>query len=180
MRLTLIIFVFALWCCSGTSNKKDVVSSDSSKNLAQTKIDTASVAVNDLFELKSYLDDQKVDTASLQTIDYRCALVIDPTDEQIQEMKKKYGEDDFYTMADDGNYYQATATKLLDSLGIKTVWANKPFVRFIGANKVWTLNLGRKGLPVWNLILFNKNKEPKIVGTAGLTTEAIDNYFKTD
>ena len=103
--------------------------------------------------------------------------MIDPTDVQIQEMKKKYGEDDFYTMADDGNYYQATATKLLDSLGIKTVWANKPFVRFIGANKAWTLNLTRKGLPVWNLIFFNKMKEPKIIGTAGVTTEAIDSYF---
>ncbi len=132
---------------------------------------------NDFFKLESYLDSDPVDTTKVQPIDYKCALLIYPNEKQIEEMKKEYGED-FFTIADDGNYYQGTAIGLLDSLKIKTISANKPFIRFIGTNKTWTLNLTRKGLPAWNLIFFARNKEPEIIGTAGLTTEKVNEFFQ--
>jgi hypothetical protein len=39
------------------------------------------------------------------TIDFDCAVLIYPTEEEIDKMKKAYGEDDFYVIADDNNWY---------------------------------------------------------------------------
>jgi hypothetical protein len=180
-HLAITIFVLGLWSCSRPLDK-NVGSKirDTLQNLGQVNTDTASVNVNDLFKLDSYLDIKAIDTASLLTIDFDCAFIIYPTDEQLEEMKKEYGEDDFFTIVDDGSYYHGTATGLLDSLQITTVSATKPFVRFIGADKTWTLNLTKKGLPAWNLIFFKRNREPEIIGTADLTADEINDYFKGD
>lgn len=45
-------------------------------------------------------------------------LFITPSEKKIEELKKQYGED-FYTIADDANYYYSNATEYLDSLKIK-------------------------------------------------------------
>jgi hypothetical protein len=180
-HLTITILVLGLWSCSRPSDKNvGNDGRDTLQSLGQVNTDTVSVDVNDLFKLTSYLDNKVIDTVSLLTIDFDCAFIIYPTDEQMEEMKKEYGEDDFFTIMDDGNYYHGTAIGLLDSLQITTVSATKPFVRFIGTDKTWTLNLTRKGLPTCNLIFFKKNKEPKIIGTAGLSADEIKDYFKVD
>ncbi len=170
-----------LWSCSRLSDKNvGNDGRDTLQNFGKVITDTASVNVNDLFKLDSYLDNKVIDTASLLTIDFDCAFIIYPSDEQMEEMKREYGEDDFFTIVDDGSYYHGTATGLLDSLQITTVSATKPFVRFIGVDKTWTLNLTRKGLPAWDLIFFKRNIEPKIIGTAGLKADEIKDYFKVD
>ena len=181
VKLAITIFVLGLWSCSRPSDKN--VSSDGRdtfRNLGQVNTDTLSVNVNDVFKLDSYLDNKVIDTASQLTVDFDCAFIIYPTNEQMEEMKKEYGEDDFFTIMDDGNYYQGIAIDLLDSLQVTTVSATKPFVRFIGTDKTWVLNLTRKGRPTWNLIFFKKNREPKIIGTAGLTADEIKDFFKVD
>jgi len=180
-HLAITIFVLGLWSCSRPSDKN--VSNDDRdtlQNLVQVNTDTVRVNVNDLFKLDSYLDNKIVDTVSLLSIDFDCAFIIYPTDEQMEEMKREYGEEDFFTIVDDGSYYHGTAISLLDSLQITTVSATKPFVKFIGTDKTWTLNLTRKGLPAWNLIFFKRNREPEIIGTADLTADEINNYFKVD
>ena len=45
-------------------------------------------------------------------------------------MQKEQGEESFYAIADDNNYYQGVAIGLMDSLSIKTVTAEKSY-RFI-------------------------------------------------
>lgn len=171
MKNSFIILLIIATSCSPKKADKETAQSDS----IQTKTDSTLTNV-DYFSLQTYLETAIIDTAQIQKIDFNCALMIAPTTEQIEEMQKEEGED-FATIADDGSYYQATSNMLLDSMKIKVVDASQPYVQFIGENKIWTLNIRKNGLPVWNLIFFHRKKDPIVVGMAGLTAEQITKYF---
>lgn len=172
-----IVSVFVIMSCSKPSdNQANTEQPDTLQTLRQRLIDTTEV----YNQFQEYLDYGAIDTAKLLVIDYDCALLVYPTEEQIEEMKKEYGEDDFYAIADDANFYQGTAIGLLDSLKVKTVTATKPFVRFNGVRSTWTLNLKKKGLPKWNLIFFKTKEEPAIKDAVGLTAQDVNNYFYVD
>ncbi len=130
-----------------------------------------------IYKLDSYIEKNKIDNSKLQTINFDCAILVYPTDTQIGEMKKEYGEEDFYTSADDNNYYQGSAIGLLDSLKIKTITAEKSYIKLVGEKSSWTLNLRKKGLPAWNLIIFKKDKEPQIISTVDISSGQICEYF---
>ena len=57
--------------------------------------------------------------------------------------------------------------------------ATKQFVKLVGEQISWTLDIRKKDMPAWNLILFKKTKTPLIVPTIGLTTEKVRDYFET-
>lgn len=178
MRFTLLIVLFlGLCCCTCQSDKKEKVDNPDS-TLHNNHIGSDSVSNKDVdyFKLDSYLVSEVDDTATLVTVGYNCAIVLSPTSEQIESMKKEYGED-FYTIADDATYYEGTAIGLLDSVKIKTVFVTKPNVKLIGTKKSWTLNLSRKRYPAWNIVFFTKMKEPKVIGLAGITRHEIEDYF---
>jgi len=128
------------------------------------------------FKLENYLAEQ-TDTSKVQTIAFDCAVIIYPSPDQIEEMEKAEGEENFATIADDASFYQSQASQIIDSVGIKTVMANKPFLKFTGSKKNWTLDIRKKNLPAWNLILFNKNKSPLVSPTISLTSEMVRTYF---
>ncbi|WP_274476037.1 hypothetical protein [Mangrovimonas aestuarii] len=56
---------------------------------------------------------------------------ISPDSTQIAEMKKEYGEDDFYTVTDDVMRYNAQMLRIIDSLKIKYVHTDKRLLRII-------------------------------------------------
>ena len=179
-QIIVAFLICGLSCCSNPSDKKvqaDV--QDSTLNKGQVDSDTIRNNDVDYFKLDTYLVNEVNDTSKLITVDNDCALLISPTNERIESMKKEYGED-FFTTADDATFYQGTAIGLLDSMKIKTVFTDKANVKFIGTSKSWTLNTSRKEFPAWNLIFFKKDKNPKIVATAGLTTDEIKSYFEVD
>jgi hypothetical protein len=179
MRQIIVVFLICgLSCCSHPSDKKAQADiQDSAFRKEQIGSDTTRNNDIDYFKLDSYLVDEVSDTSKLFTIDNDCALLISPTLERIESMKKEYGED-FFTIADDATYYQGMAIGLLDSMKIKTVSTDKANVKFIGTSKSWTLNIARKGFPAWNLIFFKRSKEPKIISTVGLTTQNVKEYFE--
>ncbi|MGC4021418.1 MAG: hypothetical protein QM734_05480 [Cyclobacteriaceae bacterium] len=131
-----------------------------------------------LFELDSYLVDELMDTPKVQVINSDCAIFVYPTHDQVEEMKKAQGEDDFYVTADDSNFYQSQAIQILDSAGIKTFGAVKRYLKFKGSEKSWILDIRKKDLPAWNLILFQKNRVPQPTPTIDLTYESVKNYFE--
>ncbi len=170
-----IILSITLLSCGKT--KENATAGDTLKT---SKPDSAKADAFDYeaqFKLENYLVSDQADTSKVQTINFDCAVVIYPTDEQIEEMKKSGSEDDFATIADDASFYQAQASQTIDSVGIKTVVANKQFLKFTGSEKTWTLDIRKKNLPAWNLILFNKNKSPQVSPTISLTSEMVRTYF---
>ena len=56
---------------------------------------------------------------------------ISPDSIQIVEMKKEYGEDDFYTVADDIMWYNGQMLEVIDSLKINYIHTDKRLIRII-------------------------------------------------
>lgn len=131
----------------------------------------------DYLALESYAYAESVDTSQVDVIDKDCALIVYPTDQQIEDMKKEYGEDDFYTLADDAMFYQSSASENLDSVGIQSLAMKKRYIRFKGANRSWDLDIRKKGAPEWNIILFKRDKAPKVVTGIDLTVDSVKTYF---
>ena len=156
-------------CSKSTTEGTDhSVASDSAQ--AESEFD-----YDKLFILESYLADGNFGENELQTIDSTCAIFVFPTEEQLENLKKTEGADNFETILDDGNFYQAAAMNLI--LGFKTITANSRYLVLKG-QQTWALDIRRKNLPEWNLILFQVNKAPIIVPTAGLGPETILEYFQ--
>ncbi len=118
----------------------------------------------------------KEDTANVQEIDSSCAIIIFPTQEQIAE-DKKIDSNSFYIVADDNSWYMAQSTETLDTFKIKRILAIKRFLKLIGKDSVWELDIRKKYSPEWNLILFNRNKKPEIVSTPDVNGDTIKKYF---
>lgn len=86
------------------------------------------------------------------------ALVLYPTDHQIDSMKKKDGED-FYTGADDYQFYLANCRQYLDSVKLKTIVKHASGVVAFKtqSNQLYKFRLDTLS---WNLILFNGKAKP--------------------
>lgn len=139
--------------------------------------DTSAVPLNGLYTFENYLTNEVYDTSLFEVIDYSCAVIVEPTADQILEMRREYGEDDFYIVADDNMWYQANAIGLLDSLKIVRLTVRKPCITFYGHEGQWTMNVRKRGALPWNLIFFNIDKKPIIVSTVDLTAAEITTYF---
>lgn len=177
MRLTFTLLI--LMTCSGCSsvdNKPGVTLADSS---AAEKVYTAASLeeYKAMYSIENYIIKQEEESKT-ETIDFDCAVLIYPTDEQIEEMKKTIGEEDFYTVADDNNWYQAVVIDLVDSLHIRKITANERYLKFKGLDGSWTLDIRKDNLPSWNLIFFKRTKEPEIVSAAGMSIEQVKAYFE--
>lgn len=128
-------------------------------------------------DLDFYLTEKSAAGADIQTIDSTCALIVMPNKNQMDEMTKEYG-DDLESVADDGFYYQGLAINILDSLQVKRIEANEnSLIEFVGNRKTYLLDVRRKGLPEWNIVFFNKNKDPEIISAIDLTPERTKQYF---
>ena len=177
VRLVFIV-CFGLCSCSPTTDKglssatPDSIPTVTADTLGATDFDYESI-----FKLDSYLT-KIADNDSIQIVDFDCAILIYPTQEQVDDMIKTEGEDDFYVGADDSNWYQAQAIDTLDYTAIKTITASGQFLRLKGKEKVWELDVRKKNLPGWNLIFFKTTKEPQIVSTTDLTVAEVKDYFE--
>lgn len=175
------IVLFVLMSCTSKKQQSDSKTTDSLTIHSVDKIelvDTSKFEYEDYERLESYLSKIEIKNSNFEVIDFDCAILIYPTDRQIEEMKKENGEDDFYTIADDSQYYQGTAIRIIDSIGIKTITASKQFLRLKGKDKSWDLDIRKKNLPAWNIIFFKRTKEPKIISAIDLTVEQTKQFFE--
>jgi hypothetical protein len=171
-RYILITSIALLAACANPRQTANDVAADS------TYVSSSDSVVVDFSNVENYLYTGPVDASAIDILDEDCALLVYPTESQIEDMKKEYGDDDFYTIADDSQFYQASAIEKLDSAGIRQVVSNvKNYVRFKGANREWTLDVRKKGFPEWNIIFFKKDKAPKIVYGVDVRTDSIKAYF---
>lgn len=132
-------------------------------------------------DYKSYLVLENYLTTSptvRDRVDYTCAIFISPSDVQIERMKREYGEEDFYTVADDNSYYDYQASELLEKYDVKISHLEAGTLELIGEYMGWKIDTGKEGAPGWTLIFFNIKKRPKIVSSIDITEEVIKEYFK--
>ena len=106
------------------------------------------------------------------------AIIIEPTDKQIEKRKKEVGEEDFYIGADDYMWYLNESTKTfrknkLNVLSIK----NGKIIKFEmenGNNAILELN-GKDEL--WQIYLFDPKLKPKKIDMTDSENE-YKTYFK--
>ncbi|MEL7145275.1 MAG: hypothetical protein AAFO69_02825, partial [Bacteroidota bacterium] len=103
-----------------------------SRRLDSVLITTQKLKVGNGGELLTVAESQKIDDFPDTTIASNTVVVFQPSDEQIGKLKKKMGEDAFYTGADDTNYYLSNLYQLLDSLAIPWAATNKRKLLFRG------------------------------------------------
>lgn len=166
----LIISLIALLSCSRV-DQKDISSS------TIESADTVSYQYKGDFDLADYLATGDIGNINVENIGFNCAILIYPTKEQVEQIKKQEGEANFYRIADDNQWYQALATESIDSAGIETIIVSEKYLRFKGTEKIWELDIRKKDLPAWNVMLFNRDKAPVIVSPVKLTVDDVRNYF---
>lgn len=148
------------------------------KDSLKMNFDTTDFENNSYLNIENYIIKEKIDSSKFDVIDFDCAIIVYPTIEQIDEMKKEYGEEDFYIVADDNNWYQSQAISIIDSIGVKVITINKRFVRLKGVQTTWDLDVRKKNLPAWNLIFFKTDKKPKIAAPINLTVDEVRDYYR--
>lgn len=112
---------------------------------------------------KNSLPQKKIDSSVQNTFvkikDQNQIIFIQPTLKYLDSLKSTYkNEDDFYTIADDANYYTAEAGSLLVGKGVDTINISNNKIIQIGEKKItlskykpWTLLLYREGGRLTNI-----------------------------
>jgi hypothetical protein len=86
------------------------------------------------------------------------AIFIDPTDEELDKMKKDNGEEDFYTIADDNVYFNSQASDYLKEKNVASCHTENEKHAFITKdNKRYELD---KACSYWCLIIWNGRDKP--------------------
>jgi hypothetical protein len=98
-----------------------------------------------------------------------CAIMIEPTSEQIDSLKGG-NEEDFYTIADDNAFYMSGVTKLLDSTKTTTIYreAIGKIIFKLPNDKTIDINLSEF---YWGALLFNGKTEPIKADITDIGTE---------
>ena len=102
------------------------------------------------------------DTSLQYIIDKECAISIMPDTSWINEQQQSMGEDDWSTIVDDHQFYEAQATDTLQAYNITTIFKDNDR-RYIAFKKrgggIFTIDRA-KMKDSWGLILFNGKDNP--------------------
>jgi hypothetical protein len=100
------------------------------------KFSSDSISLNDesfdfdkAFRIESYLIPQPANPSEITVIQGNITIYTYPDDKTIEAMRKKHG-DDFYTIADDVNWYRFESSQLLDSLKVAQITVTTRYLEF--------------------------------------------------
>jgi hypothetical protein len=127
------------------------------------------------YRLENYL--AQVMDSNVQTIDFDCAVVINPTNSQIGQLKEILKVDFDETIRINTRHSEAGCC-IIESHGIPTLNATGQFLRFIGEDRTWDLDIRKDTLPDWKFILFKKTKEPMVFPSVAVTLKEVEQYFR--
>lgn len=108
----------------------------------------------------------------------KAGIFISPDTVEIERLKQEYGEEDFYTAADDNLYYEYEADKHLEQKGIKTIYPKTRYLKFkTSSGKEYFFDTKPESGPNWYLMLFDPSKNyPVIISTIDIVEEH-NKYF---
>jgi|SRR5688572_24672117 len=126
---------------------------------------------------KNYIT--KVIDSSVQTINFDCAVAVKPSNEQIDKFREGLAQDFGENLKINTRHFEAVSC-LIESKGIPTVAASGQFLRFIGKEGTWDLDMGKDTFADWKVIPFKERKEPVILPSISLTIEEVNPYFERE
>lgn len=109
-------------------------------------------------------------------VDRPIAILVTPTNEQLEEAKKEFGED-YQVFYGDGAHFINEANKVLEENKIESIdrLANEIITFTTSDGKIYDVNLTEKQFAV---LLFNGKEEPKDLEMEEFSSEFIQNYMK--
>lgn len=172
--IAILIFILVVSC-----SKKEVLS-DSCKDIIESDSFYYVLPLNDrqykeMYRLENYLT--QVADSTIQTIDFDCAVVVNPTNERIDELKAMLGQDFEENIKINTRHCEAISC-MIKSRGIQTLTATGKFIRFRTKNRAWDLDIQKDTLPDWKVILFKEEKAPVVLPSLGLTMEEVRSVFQ--
>ncbi len=112
-----------------------------------------------------------------ETIDFDCAVIVFPTDKQLQYHKDIQKEDFDESVQSNKEYYDMVR-EVIEGAGVKTTSTRGEYLRMIGTTMTWNLILRKDYLPPWNLIFFTRDQGPRIIPPAEFGLELVTTYFR--
>ena len=172
--ILLIICSFLFFSCQEKARK--------TSNNNGTLSDSVIVSVDnkdpyaESFNIENYLTKETPRDDETTLISENCCIFIHPDSAQIAKMKgtNKKDEDNFYTVADDINFYNSEASKFLDSMHLKRIYPDTRYLKFVMTDGSILIDTKSKISRGWITILFNTNKRPKIVSPVNLVLQYND------
>jgi hypothetical protein len=164
---SIFLSLFTLISCNQIVNNKE-------ENLnTETTISEKKVENNKIENTET--SKEKIDTIVIKN---QTAIIIEPTDKQIEKRKKEVGEEDFYIAADDYMWYlnESTETFRKNKLNVLNIKNGKTikFEMENGNNAILELN-GEEEL--WQIYLFDPKLKPKKIDMTNSENE-YKTYFK--
>ena len=165
--ISVFLTLFTLISCNQTVNQKEEnlnsITTISEKKVSKKKINNTKSNKNG------------IDTVVIKN---QTAIIIEPTDKQIEKRKREIGEEDFYIGADDYMWYlnESTETFRKNKLNVLNI-KNGKIIKFEmenGNNAILELN-GKDEL--WQIYLFDPKLKPKKIDMTDSETE-YKTYFK--
>ena len=165
--ISVLLALFTLISCNQTVNQKEEnlnsITTISEKKVSTKKINNTKSSKNG------------IDTVVIKN---QTAIIIEPTDKQIEKRKREIGEEDFYIGADDYMWYlnESTETFRKNKLNVLNI-KNGKIIKFEmenGNNAILELN-GKDEL--WQIYLFDPKLKPKKIDMTDSKNE-YKTYFK--
>ena len=165
--ISVVLALFTLISCNQTVNQKEEnlnsITTISEKKVSTKKINNTKSSKNG------------IDTVVIKN---QTAIIIEPTDKQIEKRKREIGEEDFYIGADDYMWYlnESTETFRKNKLNVLSI-KNGKIIKFEmenGNNAILELN-GKDEL--WQIYLFDPKLKPKKIDMTDSENE-YKTYFK--
>jgi len=179
--IVLICIVITIGCNESPSNG---VQAAERENPKLTKADTDSIkqaanwkAFEESFKLENYLV-SSIPSNDFITVSHKIGIFISPDSVQIEQLKKENGEEDFYTVADDNNYFEYEAAEFLKEKKFKIVHPTNRYIKFISNKKEFYFDTKAKAARGWTAIIFSPEKgAPKIINPIDIDLE-YQEYYK--
>lgn len=127
-----LLTVLFILSCSSTQTEVHNSSLIGTENIVENGFD--SNTFESFLRLENYLTTAQITTPEIQVIDSTCAILVNPTEAQFNEMEETFGEEELAILTDDNGYFQISARLILDSASIKMTEVENRFIRLVGEN----------------------------------------------
>jgi len=162
MKIVLIICsAIILSSCKSNGSSNLALQKDTTKTMI-SKEDSIDFELKQSLLLENFLVNSKSINNDFVIITHNCGIFISPNSIDIEKMKKEYGEEDFYTVADDNMYYDNEASKFLDSVQYKCIYPKARYLKFTVNNETICIDTKSRFKSGWLRILYSVNNKPII------------------
>ncbi|APA00478.1 MULTISPECIES: hypothetical protein [Flavobacterium] len=163
--LLLLLGLFIMISCN--ENKK--------KDIEKSNVVNRKIIISKDKKSKDLLSAVNSDTL---VINYKCAVIYEPTEKSIQRSKKDVNEENFDIGLDDVLFYISESTEYLESKKIKVITTeNNKILKFNSNDKNMTIiNLDLEK-EMFGIYLFDPKQKPKKVNIIDISDE-FESYMK--